>query len=511
MEVAAEGYVGRTVAYAASTEDTRNTVMLDKVVTFAVTVNDQYGSALAGVAVDFDGERKETVADGTARFATSRGKYKYTVTYNGTEKSGDAVVEQADVSAAVVFDRAIEDYKPKPNGNIQMLLKRESEAKKDVTLEVSSPTAAYTIDWGDGETTAAAGTGKQSYTHEYADGMPHNVEVSGCEEVTACNVVLSDNKNNLTLFAYWTIGRSKVTGLRFGNSTDTYTNNKYACINLSYIGVDLFRNDVNRRDFNGCFENCRSLATIPQGVFDNCLNAYYFDYCFYKCEAITSIPSMLFAKCTNAYSFNGCFGSAIKLASIPSGLFDNCYKAVVFKDCFNYCKSLTLIPEGLFDACVDAFSFNGTFCNTGIASIPPGLFDSCGKANDVSNCFASCDNLTSIPTGLFDNCYKLVKLKNCFSNSGITKAFMPTYTSEREDEIGSMFYGCKNLAIMVAMQETPVYIQFYTFYDAGRNVPGGMKIYVPDASVEAYKKASNWRQYANRIYPMSELPEESQT
>lgn len=511
VEVAAEGYVGRTVAYAASTEDTRNTVMLDKVVTFAVTVNDQYGSALAGVAVDFDGERKETVADGTARFATSRGKYKYTVTYNGTEKSGDAVVEQADVSAAVVFDRAIEDYKPKPNGNIQMLLKRESEAKKDVTLEVSSPTAAYTIDWGDGETTAAAGTGKQSYTHEYADGMPHNVEVSGCEEVTACNVVLSDNKNNLTLFAYWTIGRSKVTGLRFGNSTDTYTNNKYACINLSYIGVDLFRNDVNRRDFNGCFENCRSLATIPQGVFDNCLNAYYFDYCFYKCEAITSIPSMLFAKCTNAYSFNGCFGSAIKLASIPSGLFDNCYKAVVFKDCFNYCKSLTLIPEGLFDACVDAFSFNGTFCNTGIASIPPGLFDSCGKANDVSNCFASCDNLTSIPTGLFDNCYKLVKLKNCFSNSGITKAFMPTYTSEREDEIGSMFYGCKNLAIMVAMQETPVYIQFYTFYDAGRNVPGGMKIYVPDASVEAYKKASNWRQYANRIYPMSELPEESQT
>lgn len=50
-----------------------------------------------------------------------------------------------------------------------------------------------------------------------------------------------------------------------------------------------------------------------------------------------------------------------------------------------------------------------------------------------------------------------------------------------------------------------------TFSGSGKNVSGGMKIYVPDASVEAYKKATNWSQYADRIYPMSELPEESQT
>jgi hypothetical protein len=32
------------------------------------------------------------------------------------------------------------------------------------------------------------------------------------------------------------------------------------------------------------------------------------------------------------------------------------------------------------------------------------------------------------------------------------------------------------------------------------------KIYVPDASVAAYKAATNWVSYANYIYPLSTRP-----
>ena len=438
VEVAAEGYVGRTVAYAASTEDTRNTVMLDKVVTFAVTVNDQYGSALAGVAVDFDGERKETVADGTARFATSRGKYKYTVTYNGTEKSGDAVVEQADVSAAVVFDRAIEDYKPKPNGNIQMLLKRESEEKKGVTLEVSSPTAAYTIDWGDGETTAAAGTGKQSYTHEYADGMPHNVEVSGCEEVTACNVKTYNRgtEYDKTLLAYWTIGRSKVADLRF-----------YHCIALEAVGVDIFWNDEHRTSFRSCFESSN-------------------------------------------------------LDSIPPGLFENCLAATDFNSCFSSC-AISSIPPGLFGNCTDVTDFSNCFMNSGVTSIPSGLFSKCNDATDFTKCFSFTWHLAFVANGVFNDNPEAVYV-SCFEASSLRKIFLPTnlgYLSKKFLE------GCFKLEVIVVTQETPPQIDYETFI----NVRGSVKFYVPDASVEAYKKATNWSKYASQIYPMSELPEESQT
>ena len=36
-----------------------------------------------------------------------------------------------------------------------------------------------------------------------------------------------------------------------------------------------------------------------------------------------------------------------------------------------------------------------------------------------------------------------------------------------------------------------------------------LKIYVPDASVEAYKTATNWSQYSSRIKGISELPSDN--
>lgn len=37
--------------------------------------------------------------------------------------------------------------------------------------------------------------------------------------------------------------------------------------------------------------------------------------------------------------------------------------------------------------------------------------------------------------------------------------------------------------------------------------PADLKIYVPDDSVEAYKQASGWSEYADIIYPLSEYVE----
>ncbi len=48
---------------------------------------------------------------------------------------------------------------------------------------------------------------------------------------------------------------------------------------------------------------------------------------------------------------------------------------------------------------------------------------------------------------------------------------------------------------------TPPTLGTSAFY----NINSICKIYVPDASVTAYKSATNWNTYADYIYPISEM------
>ena len=51
-------------------------------------------------------------------------------------------------------------------------------------------------------------------------------------------------------------------------------------------------------------------------------------------------------------------------------------------------------------------------------------------------------------------------------------------------------------------RETPPTFGMYLFSDIFLNK--GLKIYVPDNSIEAYKAATNFSKYSNYIYPMSQ-------
>lgn len=64
---------------------------------------------------------------------------------------------------------------------------------------------------------------------------------------------------------------------------------------------------------------------------------------------------------------------------------------------------------------------------------------------------------------------------------------------------GSTFEGCKGLEWVVCKPTTPPTLANTYCFDNTNNCP----IYVPDESVEAYKTATNWTEYASRIYPMS--------
>ena len=66
-------------------------------------------------------------------------------------------------------------------------------------------------------------------------------------------------------------------------------------------------------------------------------------------------------------------------------------------------------------------------------------------------------------------------------------------------EGGSLYY-CDKLTRIISMATTPPTIADWSFKGANIEV-----IYVPDASLEAYRTATNWVSFADRIHPLSEI------
>lgn len=65
------------------------------------------------------------------------------------------------------------------------------------------------------------------------------------------------------------------------------------------------------------------------------------------------------------------------------------------------------------------------------------------------------------------------------------------------------FYNCSALTKIICRANIPPTLGNYAF-NATNNCP----IYVPDASLEAYKTATNWNNFSSRIKPLSELSDE---
>lgn len=146
--------------------------------------------------------------------------------------------------------------------------------------------------------------------------------------------------------------------------------------------------------------------------------------------------------------------------------------------------------------------------------------------NILNNAFRDCSSLSievNFPnlTGSLGN--------NAFYKSGITKIINLGKLAETKDgqngtynEFG-VFHSCANLTIAI-LPDTLTKIGNFCFNNCilleivvcksitppslGTEVFGrcssNLKIYVPDGSVEAYKGATNWSNYADRIHPLSE-------
>lgn len=156
---------------------------------------------------------------------------------------------------------------------------------------------------------------------------------------------------------------------------------------------------------------------------------------------------------------------------------------------FYDCSYLTVIniPNGVTTIGQQAFSHCGSLRNIhipdSVTSIGSYTFEVCGNlinANIPSS-------IGTIPSSMFQFCKK------------ITKIAIPESVSKINNQA---FQGCSSLTTVICKAKTPPTLGTTSF----DSTPETMKIYVTDASVDAYKAATNWVAYADKILPLSQLP-----
>ncbi len=330
----------------------------------------------------------------------------------------------------------------------------------------------------------------------------------------------------------------------------------YYCSSLTSIDIPIGVELIGNQAFDGC--SSLTSIVIPEGVMSIGWSA--FSYCssltsievdknnlYYDsrddCNAIIETNSnTLIAGCASTvipasvtsigdYVFSDCNLTSIVIPESVTSIgtaFYNCNSLtsiVIPKDvtsigdaAFAYCSSLTSIEVDknnlYYDSRDDCNAIIETNSNTLIAGcastiIPASVTSIGGHAFSGRNLTSIVipEGVTSIGNRAFHNCRSLTGI---VIPEGVTSIgegafqYCRSLTSivipEGVTSIGdAAFYRCSSLISFTCLASNPPVLEYnITFY--GTNVT----IYVPAASVEAYKAADGWKEYASQIQAILE-------
>ena len=252
--------------------------------------------------------------------------------------------------------------------------------------------------------------------------------------------------------------------LKKGTSTSTFSINQvYAS---AVRKIELGRNaQIDDYAFNYCY----SLAsvTIPSSVIS------IGTYAFQDCRSLASITIPSGVTSISSSAFQDCY--SLSSIAIPSGV------TSISQYAFNYCQSLSsiAIPSGVTSINQYAFQYCQSLASVAIPS---------GVTSIVGYSFQYCYSLSSvtIPSGVTS--ISNSAFRSCYSLSSITIPSSVTSISSYA------FYNCYGIAEYHVLPITPPTL---SNQNAFNNIQSDCKIYVPSASLETYKTASNWSNYAS--------------
>ena len=136
-----------------------------------------------------------------------------------------------------------------------------------------------------------------------------------------------------------------------------------------------------------------------------------------------------------------------------------------------------------------------TFTNSGIKGFSAAKLSSiAGSDNYNFGAFSNCDALTKVSIPMVADVGR-VAFSLC---DNLEEIELPSATA-----IGvQAFYGCSKLKKIICRATTPPTLGGVNAFSSTNSA---LVIYVPDASLEAYRTATNWNSYADRIHPLSEI------
>ena len=230
------------------------------------------------------------------------------------------------------------------------------------------------------------------------------------------------------------------------------------------------------------------------------IGTYAFQYC-YSLQSVT-IPSGVTS--IGAYAFQNC--NSLQSVTIPSGVtsigayaFQNCATTLFTADLsdiapatgyFMNCKRLL----GSVTLNSTAQLTNATFAGSGISQFY--AMSASIKHNSDSGPLENCPNLVRVEFPNTSN----VAPTTIYNNPSLTLVILGENVTSIES---SSMANCPKLARVVVKAATPPTLAANAF----NNSSALTSIYVPDASVEAYKTATNWAAKADIIKPLSEFVE----
>lgn len=311
----------------------------------------------------------------------------------------------------------------------------------------------------------------------------------------------------------------------------------YACQNLTSATISNSIEDLPSFTFNGCdltgitipdniktiggqaFSGCHNLTgiTIPSGVKE------LKSSCFSNCYALSAVTLPDNLETIENGVFSRCSGlTEITIPSSVTSIGETCFYSAGLTGITIH-DGPTEIGRSTFYAC----PLTSVVLPDSVVTLGSAVFQYCDKLTEIVlpsglteigvQCFSDCESLTGITipssvttfqTSVFRNCHSLkeINLSNglttigrtcfldCESLTGIT---IPSSVTS----IGaSCFWNCSGLTEMVFEGTTPPVLGGKTTSDGslGQHTYT-FPIYVPCESVQAYKTASGWSMYANRI------------
>ena len=373
--VSAYGYAGNTFSFSSITSDTTNTIEIYAAVDVKFIV--KYGTALIeGATIKSGSQTSVTNQYGECTLSLGKGNQEYTVTHPSYfDYSGYVTVGTSAISINITLVLNIASFKPKENGNIQMLLQGGSSR---VTLVLSHTNTDFIIDWGDGSTTNGSST--DYYYHTYGDSNFYQVEIKNAEGVKKCSPPTSNLK------AFWSIGNSAINGMRFN-----------ACYYLEYVGGNIFKNDRDRNDLSEVFLECNSLISIDLTSIAVMTKVTSLSNMFAGCSKLTSIDLSPLSGMAGVTSLSNMFGRCSSLTAINLSPLSGMTGVTSLSSLLYGCSSLTAIDLSPLSGMTGVTSLSSLLygCSS-LTAIDLSPLSGMTGVTDLSSLLSGCYGLTSI-------------------------------------------------------------------------------------------------------------------